>query len=83
MLYSNCEITIFPDGTQSLDELPKRLEFASYQTHIVREGETLFSILGRTLKSHDLWSEIANLNGIVNPFDIAPGTTLILPRYGQ
>ena len=70
----------YPDGEYSLERLDiTYLLKASDVTHTVIEGETLQSIAFKYYKDSGRWGDIATINEIVDPFDIAPGMNLIIP----
>ena len=49
-------------------------------THVIKEGETLFTIAKKYLGNGDLYSKIAKDNGIENPDLIFPGTEIIIKK---
>ncbi|WP_323178750.1 LysM domain-containing protein [Streptomyces sp. NBC_01381] len=49
-------------------------------TYTVRKGDTLSSIASSKLGDSSRWGEIAKLNHLPNPDDIAVGQTLKLPK---
>ena len=70
----------YPDGEYSLERLDKTyLLKAPDVTHTVIEGETLQSIAFKYYKDSGRRGDIATINEIVDPFDIAPGMNLIIP----
>lgn len=51
--------------------------------HNVAAGQTLSQIAGQLLNDPARWREIAETNGIDDPFKLVPGTSLIVPRDGK
>jgi nucleoid-associated protein YgaU len=49
------------------------------RTRIIRKGDTLSSIAGEEYHDPQAWRRIAEKNNIVNPKDIIPGQSLIIP----
>lgn len=49
------------------------------RTHIVKQGDSLWSIAAAEYRDPARWRAIAQANGILNPRDLEPGTALILP----
>jgi hypothetical protein len=49
-------------------------------TYTVRAGDTLWSIAASKLGDGNRWRDIAALNSLANPDEIAPGQTLKLPK---
>ena len=49
-------------------------------TRVVRRGDTLASIAAEAYNDPATWRVIAAANRIENPFDLAPGTKLTLPK---
>ena len=49
------------------------------KTRTVKRGETLSSIAAEEYHDPGLWRPIAEENGIDDPFDLNPGTVLLLP----
>ena len=47
--------------------------------HTVVEGETLQSISNKYYGNSSRWADIADYNGIINPFDLDIGDVLIIP----
>lgn len=47
--------------------------------HTVLEGETLHSISYKYYGNSSRWSDIADYNGLVNPFELKAGNNLIIP----
>lgn len=67
------------EGDYSL-ERSEDIEFTSRGIqHIVVEGETLQSISNKYYGSSSRWSDIADYNGIIDPFDLSIGNLLIIP----
>lgn len=50
------------------------------KTHTVKEGDTLWLIAARLLGDPAAWADIADANGINEPREIEPGTTLTIPE---
>lgn len=70
----------YPDGEYSLERIDKaNLLNASDITHTVIDGETLQSIAYKYYGDSGRWGDIANINEIVDPFDITSGMNLIIP----
>lgn len=70
----------YPEGEYSLERVDKTyLLKASDITHVVIEGETLQSIAFKYYRDSGRWGDIATINDIVDPFNIAPGMNLIIP----
>lgn len=71
-----------PDGT-SRPTLPLRPPpLAPAQTpylHTLVAGETVESLAARYLGSSDLWWQIADVNPLVFPADLAPGSLIAIP----
>ena len=51
-----------------------------HSTHQVRTGETLDRIAALVYGDPSQWRRIALANRVVNPFDLAPGTVLAIPK---
>ena len=49
------------------------------KTRVVNQGDSLWSIAAAEYKDPTRWRAIAEANGILNPRDLEPGMTLILP----
>jgi nucleoid-associated protein YgaU len=47
---------------------------------IVKRGDTLSSIAAQEYLDPGLWRPIADQNGLDDPFNLAPGTLLLLPK---
>ena len=52
---------------------------AACQTHMVRAGETLFSIAAKRLGDGKQWARVRDANGGLDPTRLIPGMRLILP----
>lgn len=50
-----------------------------HRSHIIKEGETLDWIASQEYGNSNHWRYIAEVNGIDNPFKVAPGTVINLP----
>ena len=69
--------SIFPPSEKrraSPFESPDRTRY-----RVIREGMQLWDIAYMEYGDPDLWKMIAKANGILNPLDIRPGTTIKLP----
>lgn len=53
------------------------------RTHVVVQGESLQSIAYREYRNAGRWRAIALVNGIDDPFRLAPGTSLLVPPAGD
>ena len=53
------------------------------KTRTVKRGETLSSIAAEEYHDPGLWRPIAEENGIDDPFDLNPGTVLLLPTLPE
>jgi hypothetical protein len=51
-----------------------------HRTHVVQPGETLDRIAAKHYGTSTPWRDIAQANGIEDPFDLRPGTTLAIPQ---
>jgi hypothetical protein len=51
-----------------------------HRTHIVQPGETLDRIAAKHYGTSTPWRDIAAANGIEDPLDLRPGTTLAIPQ---
>lgn len=70
----------YDDGEYSLERVDKTSSLSdSGITHVVLEGETLQNISFKYFKDSGRWGDIATMNNMVDPFDIEPGTVLIIP----
>ncbi|MBI1205827.1 MAG: LysM peptidoglycan-binding domain-containing protein [Azospirillum sp.] len=49
------------------------------KAHVVQQGETITGIAGLAAENPRDWRVIAELNGLDDPFDLAPGTVLAIP----
>jgi len=62
------------------EEQAGRLQSANYaKRYVVRRGDTLSAIAGRTYGDPGLWRPIAEENRIDNPLALAPGQVLVIP----
>ena len=52
------------------------------RTHQVQVGDTLDRIAARYFGDSTKWRDIATLNGIADPLDLAPGRLLSIPEQG-
>ena len=79
--YDKGMILQYPDGTKSLERVEKIYSpTGTEKVHTVLDGETLQSISFRYFGDSGLWSYIADVNGIINPFDeVVPGLQLTIP----
>ena len=64
-----------PQNPTSGTPKPKR-------THQIQVGETLDRIAARYFGDATRWRDIATLNGITDPLDLAPGRLLSIPERG-
>lgn len=64
-----------PQNPTSRTPKPKR-------THQVQVGETLDRIAARYYGDPTKWRDIATLNGVADPLDVAPGRLLSIPERG-
>ena len=76
--------TAFPLMPEVLDVGPPAVAAshrpaAAAARHVVRRGETLFSIAANRLGSGGRWREIAAANPGLDPASLAVGATLTLP----
>lgn len=53
-----------------------------HRTHVVQPGETLDRIAAKHYGSSTPWRDIAAANGIEDPLNLRPGTTLAIPQRG-
>ncbi len=51
-----------------------------HRTHVVQPGETLDRIAAKHYGTSTPWRDIAHANGIEDPFNLRPGTTLAIPQ---
>lgn len=54
----------------------------SSTVHVTSAGETLSGLAGAYLGDPALWRAIASANGIVDPFDLGVGRSLVIPPRG-
>lgn len=77
-------VFIFPDGSMSLDRDPiiySRSDKDRYYT--VGDGEFIDSIAYEAYGNSKEWWKIADVNGILFPFDLPIGETLVIPDLDQ
>jgi LysM repeat protein len=55
----------------------------SNTVHVIGAGDTLSGLAGAYLGDPSLWRDIARANGIVDPFDLAVGRSLVIPSAGS
>lgn len=76
----DCFVLNYPDGEYSLERFDKTSELrASDVTHIVLEGETMQSIAHKYYKDSGRWGDILTFNNFIDPFEVEPGTVLVIP----
>lgn len=76
----DCYVLHYPNGEYSLERFDKTYTLkASDVVHTVIEGETLPNIAHKYYKDSGRWGDIASINEIIDPFDIEPGTKLVIP----
>ncbi len=49
------------------------------KVHLLKEGESLFSLAHTGYEDSTAWREIAEANGIDDPFLVTPGSTVMIP----
>jgi 5'-nucleotidase len=64
------------DRPQPIDVEPRG---PAHQVHVVRKGDTLFSLAETYLGDGRLWKKIAQANNIQDPSNISVGTRLVIP----
>lgn len=64
------------DRPQPIDVEPRD---QAHQVHVVRKGDTLFSLAETYLGDGRLWKKIAQANNIQDPSNISVGTRLVIP----
>ena len=83
-MYNSHIVVVFKDGTKWLEDLDfLRSTSAPETTVMVTEGMTLFSLSYRFYQTHGYWDIIGKRNNILNPFELEPGTLLIIPDHGS
>ena len=60
-------------------ELGRAVMSGSGRVHITSQGDTLQGLAAALLGDAALWRDIAEANGIDDPFDLPPGTRLMIP----
>lgn len=64
------------DRPQPIDVEPRG---PAHQIHVVRKGDTLFSLAKTYLGDGRLWKRIAQANNIQDPSNLSVGTRLVIP----
>lgn len=79
-LYTNGLITHYKDG-DTLDKFKyKHVYTGREKIHTVTQGDTLPIIANKYLSDSQLWFVIADINNILNNFDLDIGSTIIIPN---
>ena len=79
-LYEDGYLVTYNEGDVSVQQ--DGIPYVSSDTdeyHTVIEGQTLMDIANIFYKSAREWFIIAYINSIINPFELTPGTILIIP----
>jgi len=83
-LYNKGYIVNYPDDEQSLQrDLLLYKEDIEDKSYMVVEGDTLTSIAYKFYKSPLKWYVIADVNEIVNPFNLKIGDEIVIPNLNN
>jgi hypothetical protein len=75
---SKCTFKEYRDNPR--DQAQQKGQSSDVAKHwVVRRGDTVSSIAGEEYGDPDLWRVVADHNDLDDPFDLEPGTTLLLP----
>ena len=78
--YDNSYIAKFKDGQLALDRnIYSYIPSSKDQVHQVIEGDRLDTIAFKYYNNSKLWYIIADVNGIINPFELEIGIKLLIP----
>jgi len=80
-MYDRSLVVNYPQGDSSLEILPE-VYIPSHldKTHVVVSGDTLARIAEDYYGSPEPWFIIMQANEIIKPWELTPGTTLIIPN---
>ncbi len=79
--YNQFLVAKFSNGQLSLDRQPYQYRPSSKdRTHIIVEGERLDTIAFKYYDNSTLWYILADVNGIINPFDLTIGDEILIPE---
>lgn len=78
--YQTTTLHTLSDGSQLLDESGIVNVKATDIIHTIIQGETLLSISEKYYGNHEEWVTIYLANDMLDPFDLTPGQTLVIPQ---
>jgi len=83
MIYSTYYTVTFQDNSSALySNFEYGLEkITPYEQHIVKDGETLFSIANFHYQDTKRWVLLAEFNLLEDPLSLVPGSILKIPEY--
>jgi len=79
--YVSATIIELSDGSRFLEPNTALETPTTFTEYVAHDDENLFMVSNRFYGATRFWYDIAVWSGIVDPFDIATGTTLLLPHY--
>lgn len=78
--YTNKRIAKFKNGDLSADRVPFIYKPSQKDIlHIIQEGDRLDTLAFKYYKASNLWFVIADVNSIINPFELEIGSSLLIP----
>ncbi|MEV0711574.1 CIS tube protein [Nocardia aurea] len=69
-------------ATRQAVDLARDVAAGNARVHVVGVGETLQGVSAVLLGDPKRWRELAELNDVADPFDLAPGSRLVVPGRG-
>ena len=79
-IYSEGFIINYNEGDSSLERIPFEYEATSDDSlYTIKQDDTLITIANKFYGNGRYWFIIADINEIINPFDLEVGTNLIIP----
>lgn len=80
-LYNRGRVTNFEDGTTILERTRyRRVINHDEEIYVFKDGDSLTALSYKFYGEPLYWYLIADVNDIINPFDIETGTNLIIPN---
>lgn len=76
---ATCQVNLQEIATEPAGQNPTSGALSVHRTHTLIDGETLAGVAARDYGSAAMWRRLAEVNGIDDPFRVAPGTTLVVP----
>jgi nucleoid-associated protein YgaU len=78
--YRDIRIARFRNGDLSADRIPFTYQPSNKDVlHTIIEGDRLDTLAFKHYQSSNLWYVIADVNGIINPFELTVGDSILIP----